>query len=101
MPSIIHGKEQKCYILGVFSFISCCSLPYLAGRFLVAFPKTTDKSWGIFPDNKENWVFSFDSKSVYAYWESKDKIIRSSQEKTNHGPCSSNTPEFKAIQNWL
>lgn len=75
---------------------------YLVWNFLAAFPKATDKSWGIFPDNKENWVFSFDSKNVYAYWESKDNIIRSSQEKANHGPHSFSTPlEFKATQSWL
>lgn len=31
----------------------------------------------------------------------KDNVIKSSQEKANHGPCSFNTPvDLKAMQSW-
>lgn len=36
----------------------------------MTFPKTTDKSWDILPDDKENWDFSSDGKNVCAYLES-------------------------------
>lgn len=40
---------------------------YLVWHFLVTFPETTDKSWGILPDDKQNWVFSFGSENVCAH----------------------------------
>lgn len=39
------------------------------------------------------------NKNIYAYLKSEGNIIKSSQEKANHGACRFNAPvEFKPVQ---
>lgn len=74
---------------------------YLVWHFLVAFPKTTDKSWGILSHYKENWVFRFDSKNVNVCLESEGQCKQILLEKSKLWCLQlKHTIDVKAVQSW-